>query len=140
MENRLKGTNRTKSVALRRALTDGYWTPERVEARDNSREMLMNAVELSFRRPDDCRVLMFPDARDLFWGMLLDGSAERGARGRVIFHRHEPRAPRFPEWCVSGTTAVLAHGRQGTLPNSERFSARAVLPVGWLGHILRSSS
>ena len=28
----------------------------------------MNAVELSFRRPDDCRVLMFPDASDLFWG------------------------------------------------------------------------
>ena len=56
---------------LRRALTDGNWTPERVEAWDNSREMLMNAVELSFRRPDDCRVLMFPDASDLFWGCCL---------------------------------------------------------------------
>ena len=31
----------------------------------------MNAVELSFRRPDDCRVLMFPDASDLFWGCCL---------------------------------------------------------------------
>ena len=42
-----------------------------MEAWDNSREMLMNAVELSFRRPDDCRVLMFPDASDLFWGCCL---------------------------------------------------------------------
>ena len=56
---------------LPRALTDGDWTPERVEAWDNSREMLMNAVELSFRRPDDCRVLMFPDGSDLFWGCCM---------------------------------------------------------------------
>ena len=71
MEHRLKGTSRTKRVASRRALTDGDWTPERVEAWDTSREMLMNAVDLSFRRPDDCRVLMFPDASDLFWGCCL---------------------------------------------------------------------
>ena len=71
MEHRLKGTSRTKRVASRRALTDGDWTPERVEAWKNSRDMLMDAVELSFRRPDDCRVLMFPDASDLFWGCCL---------------------------------------------------------------------
>ena len=35
--------------------------------------------------------------------MLLDAGAERGASGRVIFYGHEPRAPRFPEWCVSGS-------------------------------------
>ena len=39
MEHRLKGTSRTKRVASRRALMDGGWTPERVEAWDNSREM-----------------------------------------------------------------------------------------------------
>ena len=33
--------------------------------------MLMNAVELSFRRPDDGRVLMFPGASDLFWRCCL---------------------------------------------------------------------
>ena len=71
MEHRLKGTSRTKKVASRRALKDGDWTPERVEAWDNSREMLMNAEELSFRRPNDCRVLVFPDASDLFWGCCL---------------------------------------------------------------------
>ena len=71
IEHRLKGSSRTKIVASWRALMDGDWTPERVEARDNSREMLMNAVELSFRRPGDCRVLMFPDASDLFWGCCL---------------------------------------------------------------------
>ena len=42
-----------------------------MEAWDNSREMLVNAFELSFRRPDDCRVLMFPDASDMFWGCCL---------------------------------------------------------------------
>ena len=31
----------------------------------------MNAVELSVRRPDDCRGLMFPDASDLFRGCCL---------------------------------------------------------------------
>ena len=73
------------------------------------------------------------------WGVLLDAGAEGGASGRVIFHRHEPRAPRFLEWCVSRIIAVLAHGGQGILRNSEGFSARAVLAVGWLEHLLRSS-
>ena len=71
--------------------------------------------------------------------MLLDAGAERGASGRVIFHGHEPRAPRFPEWCASGTTAVLAHGVHDVLRNSERFSAGAVLAVGWLERLLRPS-
>ena len=42
--HRLKGTSRTKSVASRRALMDGDRTPEGVEALNNSREMLMNAL------------------------------------------------------------------------------------------------
>ena len=64
-----KESNEKSGVA---AGSNGWgWTPERVEAWDNSRGMLMNAVELSFRRPDDCRVLMFPDASDLFWGCCL---------------------------------------------------------------------
>ena len=71
MEHRLKGTSGTKRVASRGTLTDGDWTPDREEAWDNSREMLMNAVELSFRRPDDYRVLVFPNASDLFWGCCL---------------------------------------------------------------------
>ena len=73
-------------------------------------------------------------------GVLLDASAERGAGGRVIFHGHEPRIPCFPAWCVLGITAVLVHGGQGILRKSERFSARIVLAVGWLEHILRSSN
>ena len=69
MEHRLKGASRKKSVASRRALSYGDWTPERVEAWDDSREMLMNAAELSFRRPEDFRVMTFPDASDLFGGV-----------------------------------------------------------------------
>ena len=71
MEHRLKKTSRMKRVASRRVLTDGDWTPELVKAWDNSREMLMNAVELSIRRPDDCRVLTFLGLSDLFWGCCL---------------------------------------------------------------------
>ena len=55
-------------MASRRALTDGDWTPDRVKAWDNSREMFMNAVALSFRRSNNC---LFPDANDLFWGCCL---------------------------------------------------------------------
>ena len=72
-------------------------------------------------------------------GVLLDAGAERGASGRVIFLGHEPRAPRCTERCVLGITTVLAHGGQEILRNSERFSARAVLAVGWLEHLLRPS-
>ena len=71
MEHQLKGMSRAKRVASRRDLTDGDWTPERVEAWDNSREMFMSAVELNFRRPGDCRVLTFPESSDLFWGCCL---------------------------------------------------------------------
>ena len=68
----LQATNWMRlSLPSRRALTDGGWTPELVDAWDNSCEMLMDAVELSFRRPDDCRVLMFPDASDRFGGCCL---------------------------------------------------------------------
>ena len=48
------------------------------------------------------------------FGVLLDAGAERGA---------------------SEITTLLAHGGQGILRNSERFSARAVLAVGWLEHV-----
>ena len=80
-----------------------------------------------------------PGCERLVLGVGLDAGAERGASGRVIFLGHEPRAPRFLEWCVSRIMAVLAHGEQGVIRNSERFSARAVLAVGWLEHLLRSS-
>ena len=132
MEHRLKGTSRTRSVASRRALTDGDWTPGRVEAWDNSRDMLMNAVELRFRRLDDCRVWMSPNASDLFWGCCLTQVPKEELVAGLSFMdmSHEPRAPRFPEWCISGIKAVLAHGGQGILLNFERFSGRAVLAVG----------
>ena len=66
-----EGNESNEKSGVAAGLTDGDWTPDRVEAWDNSREMLMNAVNLSFRRPDDCRLLMFPDASDLFWGCCL---------------------------------------------------------------------
>ena len=34
---------------------------------------------------------------------------------------------------------MLVHGGQEILRSSERFSSRAVLAVGWLEHLLRSS-
>ena len=54
----------------------------------------MNAVELSFRRPDDCRMLMFPDASDLFWGCCLTEvpKEELVAGLSFIDMSHEPLA------------------------------------------------
>ena len=101
--------------------------------------MLMNAVELSFRWPDDCRVLMFPDASDLFWGCCWTHVSKEELVVDSSFMDMSREARRFPEWCVSGITAVLAHGGQGILRNFERFSSRAILAVGWLEHLLRSS-
>ena len=71
MELRLKGMSYTKRVASRRALTGVDRTPERVEAFDNSREMLINAVGLSSGWPDGCRMVMFPDAGNMFSGCCL---------------------------------------------------------------------
>ena len=108
MEHRLKGTSRTKRIASRRALMDGDWTPKRVEAWDNSREMLMNAVALSFRRPDDCRALMFPDASDLFWGccykhvlVLMDDVSRFVWLEEAVSCSMEVAARSVLKWCAS---------------------------------------
>ena len=45
----------------------------------------MNAAELGFRRPDDCRVLMFPDASDLFWGYCLTQVSKEELVARLYF-------------------------------------------------------
>ena len=65
-----------------------------MEAWDNSREMLMNVVELSFRWRDDCCVLMFPDASDLFWGCCLTQvpNEELGAGLSFMDMSHGPLA------------------------------------------------
>ena len=63
-----------------------------MEAWENSREMLINAVELSFRRPDDCRMLMFPDASDLFWGCCLTQVPKEELVGSMDMMSHEPLA------------------------------------------------
>ena len=92
--------------------------------------MLMNAVELSFRRPDDYRVLILPDASDRFWRCCLTQVPIEELVARLSFMDMSHSSLAFLKWCVSGITAVLAHSRQGILRNSERFSARAILAVG----------
>ena len=65
-----------------------------MEAWDNPREMLMYTVELSFRRPDDCRVLMLPDASDLFRGCCLTQVPKEDLVAGLSFMdmNHEPLA------------------------------------------------
>ena len=65
-----------------------------MEAWDNSHEMLMNAVELSFQRPDDCRMLMFLDASDLFWGCCFTQVTKEELVAGLSFMgiSHEPLA------------------------------------------------
>ena len=73
-------------------------------------------------------MLVFPDASDLLWGCCLTQVPKEELVAGLSFMdmSHEP----LSGWCVSGITAVLVHGGQGILRNSERFSARAVLAVG----------
>ena len=54
----------------------------------------MNAVELSFRRSDDCRVSMFPDVSELFWGCCLTQVPKEELVAGLYFMdmSHEPLA------------------------------------------------
>ena len=45
----------------------------------------MNAAELGFRQPDDCGVLMFPNASDLFWGCCLTQVSKEELVARLYF-------------------------------------------------------
>ena len=48
-------------------LSEGNWSEEILTAWQSSRELLEDAVQLNVCK-QDFRVLMFPDASDLFWG------------------------------------------------------------------------
>ena len=89
-----EGNESNERVTSQRPLTNEDWMPERVETWDNSREALMNAVELSFRRPDDCHVVMFPDASDLFLGCCLTQVPKEELVAGLSFMNlsHEPLA------------------------------------------------
>ena len=67
LERKLKGTTRTKRVASRKVISEEDWSEEIQAAWQSSRELLEDEVRLNFRK-QDFRVLMFPDASDLFWG------------------------------------------------------------------------
>ena len=70
LERKLKGTTRTKMVACRKVMSEEDWSEEIQAAWQSSRELLEDAVQLNFRK-QDFRVVMFPDASDLFWGGFL---------------------------------------------------------------------
>ena len=91
LDERLAGTRRTKVVAKRKLLVSEDWTPERVRSWEAVRRLLRDIVQLSYPKPG-WRVLMFPDASDLFWGccvtQVCDEVYARG--GPIAEMRHEP--------------------------------------------------
>ena len=70
LERKLKGTTRTKRVASRKVIPEEDWLEEIQTAWQSSRELLEDTVQLNFRK-QDFRVLLFPDASDLFYGGCL---------------------------------------------------------------------
>ena len=67
LERKLKDTTRTKRFASRKMISEEDWSEEIHAAWQSFRELLGDAVQLDFCK-QDFRVLMFPDASDLFWG------------------------------------------------------------------------
>ena len=62
---------RTKSVAKNRAIPPSAWTEGRLKAWADAQDLVAHAVTLYYPRPG-CQVLMFPDASECHWGMLVD--------------------------------------------------------------------
>ena len=91
LERKLKGTTRTKRVASRKVISEEDWSEEIQAAWQSSRELLEDAVQLNFRK-QDFRVLMFPDASDLFWGGFLTQVPEEDLVSGipVVDMAHEP--------------------------------------------------
>ena len=91
LERKLKGTTRTKRVASRKVISEVDWSEEIQAAWQSSREWLEDAVQLNFRK-QDFRVLMFPDASDLFWGGFLTQVPEEDLVSGipVVDMSHEP--------------------------------------------------
>ena len=67
LERKLRDPTRTKRVPSRKVISEEDWSEELQAAWQSSRELLRDAVQLSFHKRD-FRVVMFPDAIDLLWG------------------------------------------------------------------------
>ncbi|CAM9333642.1 unnamed protein product, partial [Ascophyllum nodosum] len=91
LEWKPKGTTRTKRVASRKVKSEENWSEEIQAAWQSSRELLEDAVQLNFRK-QVFRVLMYPDASDLFWGGFLTQVPEKNLVSGipVVEMAHEP--------------------------------------------------
>ena len=65
LERKLKGTTRIKKVASHKVISEENWSEEIQVARQSSRVLLNDAVQLDFRK-QNLRVLFVSDASDLF--------------------------------------------------------------------------
>ena len=70
LERKLKGTTRTKRVASRKGISEEDWSEEIQTAWQSSRELLEDTVQSNFRE-QNFRVLLFPNASNLFCGGCL---------------------------------------------------------------------
>jgi len=100
METRLNDTSRTKCVASRYAIVRDDWTPELAAA---WQELLRHAVELNVWRPEEGRVLMFPDAGDNLGDCFLRQVPVADAASRKSVEKMEHEALVFLSGAFRGS-------------------------------------
>ena len=91
LERKLKGITRTKRVASRKVILEEDWSEEIQTAWQSPRELLEDTVHLNFRK-QNFRVLLFPNASDLFCGGFLTQVPEEDLVSGipVVDMSHEP--------------------------------------------------
>ena len=87
----LVGGKHTKRLEKNKPIAEEHWTRERQEAWDAALGVLRDAVKLAYPKRG-WKVLMFPDASDLFWGSILTqvSSADFTSKNTVEEWHHEP--------------------------------------------------
>ena len=85
----IKGTRRTKSQASKVQLANFKWGPTHKKSFDDSKKLLLNAVEVA-HVDDDKHLCLFCDASDKHYGAALTQIPVADIDKDVMDQRHEP--------------------------------------------------
>ena len=85
----LQHTTQTRRVAAKRIITHAEWKPAMEEAWIAVKDLVRNRILLYHRKPG-YRVLVFPDASDLFWGSCVTQVPSGELERDVEDMSHEP--------------------------------------------------
>jgi hypothetical protein len=134
LEQKMKGaTTRTKAAAAQQGITSEEWSPECAEAWEATRRLLTESVKLAHHKTSEegYATLVFTDASDLHWGVMVTQVPTEDLGLPVEQMRHEPKgflSGSFKNselnWSVTDKEAwaiVVAYRRLGYLLWGEVF-------------------